>query len=251
MNQIRSTILIFWAAGLLVVMGVLFLPTLLLPRAATLWAMRLYIRLLLLGLKWICGITVEFRGLHHLPEGPLLIAGKHQATLDVFVPFLMFGDPMVVMKRELLWYPFLGWYALKSNMLPIDRRGGASTVKKMLAVAKAAISKGKGRQVLIYPEGTRRLPGAEPDYKPAGTRAFYKALDLPLVALATNSGLCWPAYGMTRRPGHVVYEILPPLPAGLPHKEMLSRLETELEAASDRLLDEGLAVQGRTRSDLK
>ncbi|MDJ0920471.1 MAG: lysophospholipid acyltransferase family protein [Henriciella sp.] len=251
MNQIRSTILIFWAAGLLVVLGVVFLPTLLLPRAATLWAMRFYIRLLLLGLKWITGIAVEFRGLQHLPEGPLLVAGKHQATLDVFVPFLLFRDPIVVMKRELLWYPFLGWYALKSKMLPIDRDGGAQTVKKMLAVAKALVPKGKGRQMLIYPEGTRRLPGAEPDYKPAGTRAFYKALNLPLVPLATNSGLCWPAHGMTRRPGHVVYEILPPIEPGLPHKEMLARLEAELEAASERLLDEGLAVQGRTRDALQ
>lgn len=122
-------------------------------------------------------------------------------------------------------------------------------MKKMLAAAKAEIA-GDGRQMLIYPEGTRMKPGADPEYKPAGIRAFYKTLGVPLVPLATNAGLCWPAKGLTRRPGLVVYEALPPLAADLNPKAMLGELETRLEAACERLLDEGLAVQGRTRADL-
>lgn len=250
MNAIRSFLYVIWLYGWMAVLGILALPTLLLPRGAILWVIRLYARLVVLGLKWICGIHVEFRGREHVTGGPLLIAGKHQAMLDVFVPFLIFDDPVLVMKRELLWYPALGWYALKTRMLAIDRSGGAKTMRKMLTAAEARV-KGENRQMLIYPEGTRSDPGAAPDYKPAGVRAFYKSLNVPMVPLATNSGLCWPAHGMVRTPGKVVYEILPPIAPGMNPKAMLSELEQQLEAGSARLLEEGLAAQGRSLADLK
>ena len=249
MNAIRSFIYVIWLYGWMAILGIIALPTFLLPRGAVLWFIRLYGRLVVLGLRLICGITVEFRGREHVPGGPVIIAGKHQAMLDVFVPFLVFSDPVLVMKRELLWYPALGWYAMKTRMLAIDRSGGARTMKQMLAAADKRV-KGESRQMLIYPEGTRSLPGAEPDYKPAGVRAFYKSLGVPMVPFATNSGLCWPARGMVRTPGHVVYEVLPPIDPNLAPKAMLAELEDKLEAASDRLLDEGLAAQGRSRSDL-
>lgn len=250
MNTLRSLIFVIWLYGWMAVLSILALPTLFLPRGAILWFFRTYARLVILGLRLICGIQVEFRGQEHVPGGPVLIAGKHQAMLDVFLPFLVFKDPVLVMKRELLWYPGLGWYALKTRMLAIDRDGGAKTMKAMLNAAKARVN-GEGRQMLIYPEGTRALPGAVPEYKPAGIRAFYKTLGVPLVPFATNSGLCWPAHGMMRRPGRVVYEVLPPMPEDMNPKAMLVELQTQLEAASERLLDEGLAAQGRTRSDLK
>lgn len=249
MNTIRSVIFVIWMYGWMAVLGILALPTLFLPRAALLWFIRLFARLVVFGLRWICSVHVEFRGREHVPGGPVLIAGKHQAMLDVFVPFLIFRDPVLVMKRELLWYPVIGWYSLKLRLLAIDRDGGAKTMKKMLAAAEARVN-GESRQMLIYPEGTRSEPGAAPSYKPAGTRAFYKSLKLPLVPLATNAGLCWPAKGLTRRPGQVIYEILPAMPSDLNPKTMLGELETVLEAACDRLIEEGLAVQGRARSDL-
>ena len=250
MNAIRSFIYVIWLYSWMAVLGILALPTLLLPRSAILWFIRLYARTVVLGLRLICGIQVEFRGEEHVSGGPLLIAGIHQAMLDVFVPFLIFKDPVLVMKRELLWYPVLGWYALKTRMLAIDRSGQAKTMRKMLAAAEARVN-GESRQMLIYPEGTRSLPGAAPDYKPAGVRAFYKTLGVPMVPLATNSGLCWPARGMVRTPGKVVYEVLPPLASDMNPKAVLAALETELEAASERLLDEGLLAQGRTRADLQ
>lgn len=249
MRPIRSVIFVIWLYGWMAIIGILALPALLLPRKAMLVFIRAFARTTIFGLRWICGIHVEFRGMQHVPGGPVLIAGKHQAMLDVFLPFLIFRDPVLVMKRELLWYPVLGWYSLKMRMLAIDRDGGARTMKKMLAAAAERVTK-EGRQMLIYPEGTRSAPGAAPDYKPAGTRAFYKSLKVPLVPLATNAGLCWPARGILRRPGRIVYEVIPALPADLPPKAMLGELETALEAACDRLLDEGLKAQGRTRADL-
>nr|WP_070960502.1 1-acyl-sn-glycerol-3-phosphate acyltransferase [Hyphomonas sp. Mor2] len=249
MNTIRSVIFVAWMYGWMAILGILALPTLFLPRPALLWFIRTFARMVVLGLSLICGIRVEFRGREHVPGGPVLIAGKHQAMLDVFIPFLIFRDPVLVMKRELLWYPVLGWYALKTRMLAIDRDGGAKTMKQMLAAADARVN-GESRQMLIYPEGTRSVPGVPPSYKPAGIRAFYKSLNLPLVPLATNAGLCWPAKGLTRRPGRVVYEVLPALAHDLNPKAMLGELETILEGACDRLIDEGLAEQGRTRADL-
>lgn len=249
MNTIRSVIFVIWLYSWMAMLGILALPTLLMPRGAILWFFRLFARLLLFGLRWICGVRVEFRGLEHVPGGPVLIAGKHQAMLDVFLPFLIVKDPVLVMKRELLWYPVIGWYALKTRMLAIDRDGGTKTMKQMLAAAKEQVT-GQGRQMLIYPEGTRMKPGAAPSYKPAGIRAFYKTLKAPLVPLATNAGLCWPAKGLTRRPGLVVYEVLPAMSADLNPKAMLGELQDRLEAACERLLDEGLAVQGRSRDDL-
>ncbi len=238
MNTVRSLGFVVWMYATMAIIGILGLPVMLLPRRAVIALMRLYARTVLLGLRLFVGIRVELRGREHIPDGPLLVAGKHQAMLDVFIPFLLFKDPIVVLKRELLWYPVLGWYCWRTGMVAIDRAGTARTVKKMLKAARARVPQGKGRQMIIFPEGTRAAPGAEPDYKPAGVRAFYKALQLPIVPVATNSGLCWPAHGLTRKPGKVVYEVLPPIEAGLPHKQMLARLVDELETASTRLLDE-------------
>ena len=250
MTAIRSFIYVIWLYGWMAVISILALPSLFLPREAVIWFIRAYARLVVLGLRLICGIKVEIRGTQNIPEGPVLIAGKHQAMLDVFIPFLVFKAPVLVMKRELLWYPGLGWYALKTRMLAIDRAGGAKTMNKMLVAAQQHVQ-GKQRQLLIYPEGTRSEPGAEPEYKPAGVRAFYKSLGAPLVPFATNSGLCWPAHGMIRRPGTIVYEALPAMPSDMNPKSMIGELQDRLETASNRLLDEGLALQGRTRADLK
>jgi 1-acyl-sn-glycerol-3-phosphate acyltransferase len=126
-------------------------------------------------------------------------------------------------------------------MIAIDRAGNAKTLKKMLKAA--AQGKEEGRQIIIFPEGTRMPPGAPPDYKPAGVSAFNKALDLPIALVATNAGLCWPAKGATRTPGRIIYEILPPLPAGLDRKSLMANLETALETASNRLIEEGRAEQ--------
>ncbi len=248
MTKIRYILFVIWLYGGMAVIGIGCLPSLLLPRRFAIGAIGFYAQYIRLGLRLLCGIRVELRGRDKIPEGPLLIAGKHQSMLDVFIPFILFTDPAVILKRELLWYPALGWYALKTRMIPIDRGGASKTLKKMLREAK--IRTDQGRQVLIYPEGTRQPAGATLDYKSAGITALYSHLGVPVLPLATNSGLCWKPRGIDRRPGLVVYEALPAIPAGLDRKQMFARMKEELEAGSDRLLDEGLKVQQRTRDDL-
>lgn len=241
MMALRSYLFVAWLYGWMAICGILYLPTMLLPRVAAQRCIRLYTQIIRVGLKLICNIDTEIRGQEHIPQGPFLYAGKHHCMLDIFIPFIVTSDPAIVLKRELLFYPFLGWYALKTQMIPIDRAGTSKTLKAMIAAAKDRAA--KGRPIVIFPEGTRTAPYSKPAYQPAGISALNKALDLPIVPVATNAGLCWPARGTRRKPGRIVYEILPPIPAGLDRKALMPRLEGDLETASSRLLEEGAAVQ--------
>jgi len=243
--QLRSLLFVAYLYGTMALMGTVFVIGLVLPRRVTMWGIKTYARTLRWGMKVICGIETEIRGIENLPDGPFIYAGKHQCMFDIFVPFIVTSDPAIVMKRELLWYPFLGWYALKSDMIPIDRAGTTKTLRAMVAAAKRRAA--EGRQVVIFPEGTRTAPGDAPNYHAAGVVGLYKALGVPIVPVATNAGLCWPAHGTRRRPGRIVYEFLPPLEAGLDRKIMMQRLQTDMEASVDALLREGLAAQGRTQ----
>lgn len=227
----------------MLIMALIGVPLMLLPRRVGIAFMRLYSYMMRFGLRWIAGLRIEIRGQEHVSEGPLIIAGTHQSMLDIFIPFFIADDPMIVMKRELLWYPGFGWIALRVGMLPIDRNGTTRTMKRMLSKAREGVKTGHGRQIVIFPEGTRAKPGAKSNYKSAGVRAFYKALDLPVLPVATNSGLFWPARGIIRKPGTVVYEILPPVETGLNPKEMLPKLFGELDNAAQRLYEEGVSAQ--------
>ncbi|MEQ9436350.1 lysophospholipid acyltransferase family protein [Hyphomonas sp.] len=244
MMQLRSLLFVVYLYGLMAVMGTFFIVTLVLPRRVIMQGIKAYTRGIRWGMKAICGIETELRGLENLPDGPFIYAGKHQCMFDIFVPFLVTSDPVIVMKRELLSYPYLGWYALKSEMIPIDRAGTTKTLRAMVAAARERVA--RGRQVVIFPEGTRTTPGDAPRYHAAGIVGLYKALDVPVVPVATNAGLCWPAHGTRRRSGRIVYEFLPPIEAGLDRKTLMQRLETDMEASVDALVREGLAVQGRT-----
>lgn len=243
MRVLTSLLFVIWMYVWMAVLGILFLPALLMPRSVTLFGIRLFTRIVRFGLQVICGISTEIRGREHMPEGPVLYAGKHQCMYDVFIPFLLMRDPAIIMKKELLWYPVLGWYSLKTAMIPIDRAGTTKTLKAMVARAKERTD--NYRQIVIFPEGTRKAPGAPPEYHAAGLSALAKAIEAPIVPVATNAGLCWPGRGFLRRKGKIVYQVLPPIPAGLPRKELMARLQAELEPATDALVKEGLAVQGR------
>ena len=185
------------------------------------------------GFSAICGVTVEVRGLEHRPTGPALIAAKHQGMFDVIVPFTFLDEPCFVLKKELMVLPFFGWFAWKTKMIPVDRQAHAKALRKLVADARARLA--EGRQIIIFPEGTRTQPGAQGDYKP-GVAALYRDLGLPCHLIATNSGQCWPAHGFLRRPGKVVFEFLEPIPAGLKRAEFMAELERRIETASRALL---------------
>jgi 1-acyl-sn-glycerol-3-phosphate acyltransferase len=233
-TTVRSLVFTAWLYLSMAVFAVGLSPALLMPHRAAMAVIRWWAKFVLFGLRWICGVKVEFRGLEHRPTGPALIAAKHQGMLDVVVPFVMFDDPCMVMKKELMVLPFFGWFAWKTGMIAVDRSAHSKALKDMVKQARARFA--QGRQILIFPEGTRVEVGAAPDYKP-GIAALYRDLECPCVPMATNSGVHWPAHGFRRFPGTVVYEFLPAIPAGLKRAEFMAELEERIEGASNALID--------------
>jgi 1-acyl-sn-glycerol-3-phosphate acyltransferase len=124
-------------------------------------------------------------------------------------------------------------------MIVVDREGGAKTLRKLLADSRQRLEESPDRQIFIFPEGTRGAPGVPGDYQP-GVAFLYRELDLPCVPIALNSGVHWPAHGIIRKPGTIVFEFLEPIPPGLKRAVFMSELETRLETASNALLAEGL-----------
>ncbi|CAN5247913.1 1-acyl-sn-glycerol-3-phosphate acyltransferase [soil metagenome] len=233
MTSIRSLLFVVWLYLSLALFAVGMSPALLFPYRAPMWVIRTWARFILWGLHWIAGVRVEVRGLEHRPVGACLIASKHQGMLDVIAPFAFLPDNCFVMKQELMPLPFFGWFAWKTKMIAVDRSAHSKALKDMVRQARARFA--EGRQILIFPEGTRAEVGAAPDYKP-GIAALYRDLDCPCIPMATNSGAHWHAHGFRRTPGLVVYEFLPVIPAGLKRAEFMAVLEQRIETASTALL---------------
>ncbi len=218
--------------------AIAMVPMLAAPRSWLLVGMRFWSRSLNVLLKVICGIRVEIRGQEHVPSADALIASKHQTMFDVFVQFGVLKGSLFVFKKELLIIPIFGWIALKIGSIVVDRQGQATALRDMVRRAQEQFRLGD-RQLVIFPEGTRKAPGAPPDYKP-GVAGLYRELGVPVHPVATNAGVHWPAHGFLRRPGVIVYQYLEPIPPGLKRAEFMRLLEERIETASNRLLAEGL-----------
>lgn len=186
-------------------------------------------------LKGIVGLDVEFRGLHNLPEGPCVIVSKHQSAWDTFAFYLLVDDPNYIIKKELARIPFWGWCALSCGAISVDRSGGGSALKQLLRDTRDRLA--KGRQVVIFPEGTRTEPGKRLDYFP-GVAAIDGHTDAPVVPVALNSGLFWGRRSFLKKPGVITIEILPPMAKGLKRRVFMEDLESRIEAASDALMNE-------------
>lgn len=217
-----------WTAAV----AILCTPTLLGPRRVTLAMFHFWGRGVI-GMLRICGIRVEVRGRQFIPTGPALVAPKHQCMLDVFAQFTYLPRSAFVMKQELARIPWFGWYARKAGAIVIDRDGGATTMRQVIREGIELFK--SGAQVVIFPEGTRKAPGAPPDYKP-GIAALYRELDVAVSPVATNAGVHWPAHGFIRRPGLIVFEYLEPIPPGLKRAEFMRVLEERIETKSTELM---------------
>lgn len=210
-------------------------PTLALPRRVLVRGQTLWVFGILALLDHVARIGVEVRGVAHLPDGPAIIASKHQSAWDTLIYHVVVKDPALVMKRELLLIPLYGWYCRKSAMIPVDRRGGVGALKVLLAAVQRALS--ERRPVVIFPEGTRSAVGQRLDYQP-GVAALYKKLGVPIVPVAVNSGLFWPRRRMVRGPGTITLAFQPPIAPGLERAAFMAELRDRIESASDQLLAE-------------
>lgn len=236
MNALRSLAfnLAFYLAS--AVMTLVTLPVFALaPEPTRLGVVRLWSKMGVVLLRLIVGTRLEVRGKEYMPRGGAIVASKHQSMFETFAIFTVLDAPAMVMKQELSRIPLWGWYTTRTGMIAIAREGGTATLRKLAADVKEATA--AGRQVVIYPEGTRRTPGAEPDYK-GGLNHLYRVAGAPVVPAATNSGLFWPRRKFMRYPGTIVIEFLPPIPPGLTSAEFGTRLQEAIETASDALLAE-------------
>jgi len=225
---------VFWA--------LVALPTLAMPRKALLRVANWWAQSNIVMMRVICNIKVEYRGTEKIPKGPLIVAAKHQSMWETISLLHFFDAPFFVLKRELLRIPIFGQYLMKADMVAIDRSSGRQALMKIAKRAGEEVR--RGRQFVIFPEGTRRPPGAPPDYK-AGVALIYADCGVPCLPVALNSGLFWPRRTFMRYPGTLVVEFLDPLPSGLPRGEFLSRVQSVIEEATDRLVAAGQAEQAR------
>lgn len=213
------------------ILGLYYIPQVLFSRDRAFAAVRTYCRYVRWSARVLVGLRSEVRG--DVPEGEVLIAAKHQSFFDIIIIVSVLSRPKFIMKKELLWAPILGWFALKIGCIPVDRGKRGAAIQKMLA--DVAAGRAEGGQLIIYPQGTRVAPGAARGYK-VGTAALYSQLGQTCIPAATNVGVFWPRHGILRKPGLAVVEFLAPIPPGTDAQPFLTHLETVVEGASDALM---------------
>jgi 1-acyl-sn-glycerol-3-phosphate acyltransferase len=233
-NVLFYLLLLFW-----MLVGI---PTFVMPRWAIMNIARYWARSSIWLLRAICGTKVEYRGLEKIPEGPLIVASKHQSMWETFALLQFFDQPLFIFKRELKWIPLFGWYLIKSDMIGIDRTAGGRSLLRMARRAGEAVR--RGRQLIIFPEGTRTAVDSLPNYK-TGVAQIYVDCRVTCLPVALNSGLFWPRRTFMRYPGTLTVEFLDPLPPGLSRREFSARVSTVIEEASNRLVEAGRREQAR------
>jgi 1-acyl-sn-glycerol-3-phosphate acyltransferase len=240
-NVLFYALLVFWI--------LVALPTFLMPPRAFMVVAKAWSRSSVWLMGAICGTKVEYRGLDKIPGGPLIVASKHQSMWETFALLQFFDSPLFIYKRELKWIPFFGWYLMKSKMIGIDRGAGGRALLNMTRRAGAEVR--AGRQLIIFPEGTRTPVDAPPNYK-TGIAQIYVDCGVACLPVALNSGLFWPRRTFMRYPGTLVVEFLDPLPPGLKRREFIERVSTVIEAATNRIVaaarEEQAALFGRVPS---
>jgi 1-acyl-sn-glycerol-3-phosphate acyltransferase len=187
----------------------------------------------------LAGGAMEVRGVENIPNGAAMVAPKHQSSFETFALIPLLKNPTIVMKQVIRYFPIFGPYTVKTGMIHVDREGKTAALRALSDRAREEAA--KGREIIIFPEGTRRPPDAPPDYQ-TGIALLYRTLNVPVVPVALNSGLYWPRRSFLHYPGRIVVEFLPAIPPGLDSRTFLARLQESIETASRRLVAEGRAA---------
>ncbi|MBI1417420.1 MAG: 1-acyl-sn-glycerol-3-phosphate acyltransferase [Limimaricola sp.] len=233
LQWLRSLLFIVLIYGAMLPYALAYLPwAIVSPRGATA-AAHGWCGFVKFAARWLVGIRTEVRGTP--PTGEVMIAAKHQSFLDIILIYSAVPRGKFIMKRELIWAPILGQYALRLGCVPVDRGKRGAAIKKM--VADVAAGRALPGQLIIYPQGTRIPPGVKAPYK-IGTGILYQELAQDCVPVACNVGLLWPKRGIYRKPGLATVEFLPPIPPGLPTAAFMKRLEDAVEGRSNALMAE-------------
>jgi 1-acyl-sn-glycerol-3-phosphate acyltransferase len=175
--------------------------------------------------RTLLGISSRVEG--EVPSGPVLVAVKHQSMFETLEIALLLDTPATVMKSELGRIPLWGTLTRVYGILPVDREGGAAALRRLLRAGEEAVA--EGRPIVIFPEGTRVAPGERPPLEP-GFAGLYRALGLPVVPVALDSGKVWPRRSFVKRPGVVTMRFGKPIPPGLPRREAEARVHAAINA---------------------
>jgi 1-acyl-sn-glycerol-3-phosphate acyltransferase len=235
MTVLRSLIFNILFFAITAGVAVLAVPLLAAPPGATRWMTRIWSRLVIGLLRLVCDARLEVRGMENIPPGGCVIASKHQSAFDTIVWLSLLPDTAYVLKKELLSIPVYGWHVRRAGMIPVDRAGGGPALRSMLRLASAAVA--AGRQVVIFPEGTRSAPGQRLPYQP-GVVAIATGTGAPVLPVATDSGRIWGRRAFHKHRGIIRISILPPLPPGLKRDALLRELEERIEGETAKLLAE-------------
>ncbi len=193
--------------------------------------------------RYIVGLDFELRGAEHRPDNDTayIVASKHQSAYETLILYQLFDDPTIILKKELLSLPVFGWFLQKVGVIALDR--GNRTVAMQSLYEGAKKMKQDNRPIIIYPQGTRVHPDADVAEKPykGGYLKLYNEIGLPILPVAINTGLYWPRNSFWKYPGKAVIEFLPLIPPGLSMEEAGKTVETQVEYASKKLVEEGRA----------
>ena len=237
MTALRSALYNIYFFGGTALIVVAMLPLMLCPRAWMQSAVSWLARSQAFGVRWLVGLRYEVRGRENIPEGAVVFASKHQSAWDASFFYIECPDPAYVLKRELLRIPLWGWYTQKCKAINVDRTGGASALKRLVADAQDRLF--KHRQVIVFPEGSRIAPGHRAPFHP-GIAAIYAHIEAPVVPVALNSGLFWGRRSFFKQSGVIIVEFLPPMPRGLKRRDFMNSLSQKIGDATDSLEAEGL-----------
>jgi 1-acyl-sn-glycerol-3-phosphate acyltransferase len=214
---------------------IIFLPVFFLPSKIAYWMPVAWTWTVRLSLRFV-GIKIKVEGLENLPKKQgYIVASKHQSAMETLLFHTMVPNVFYIFKRSLLWLPLAGLYALKTGCIPIDRAGGAKTMRIMLKRAQGKLS--QGRNLIIFPEGTRTKPGEKIDYHP-GIAFLYDNCKVPVVPVALNTGVFWPKNKIMKYPGTVIVRFLPPIEPGMEKRAFLNKLQNEIEKEQETLQSE-------------
>lgn len=239
---LRSLLFVGQMYLMMAVLAVLYLPWALFSSRGAHAACHAYCRWVFWTARWMVGLNTEVRGTP--PKGEVLIAAKHQSFLDIMLIYNAVPRGKFIMKRELMWTPIIGQYALRIGCVPVDRGKRTQAIQQMMKGVQSG--KQEAGQLIIYPQGTRVAPGMSKPYK-VGTAVLYEQTGQPCVPAATNVGVFWPRTGILRKPGLAVVEFLPVIKPGKPTDAFMAELETAVETASNRLMAEAGFHPGEAR----
>lgn len=236
---IRATLFNILFYGFTTLACLMLVPAVLFPRNIVLAATKLYLNGVTLIEKYILGLTYEVRGQQYLPEhGTYIVAAKHQSAYETLKLHHLFGDPTIVLKRELMRIPIFGIFLKKLDVIAIDRNSKGDSMNAIIEGAKRMSQ--HERPIVIFPQGTRVATNVSAKEKPykSGIMKIYNNTNLPIIPLALNSGLFWGRNSFIKRPGKVIFEFLSPIESGLPDKKVIKALEDRLEEQSWLLMEE-------------